>query len=143
MIAQEQVVVTAADRERLRRMIESLRDSFPTAGDPLESFLRSLEDHLRNASVVPENTVEDDVVTMNSRVGVRQPDTGAAQVFTLVYDGDADPFGDKLSVVTPLGTAVLGSRVGDVIEWQARRGSRGYRIEEILFQPEAAGDYGL
>jgi len=80
---------------------------------------------------------------MNSKIRARELDTGRSQVLTLVYERDADLFGEKVSVLTPLGAAILGSRVGDVVEWQSRRGPRQLRIERILFQPEAAGDFHL
>jgi regulator of nucleoside diphosphate kinase len=62
---------------------------------------------------------------------------------TLVYDADADAFGERVSVLAPLGASILGARVGDVVEWQSRRGPRQLRIERILYQPEAAGDFDL
>jgi regulator of nucleoside diphosphate kinase len=62
---------------------------------------------------------------------------------TLVYDADADLFGEKLSVLTGLGASLLGARVGEVVEWQTRRGPRRVRVERILFQPEAAGEFEL
>ena len=143
MLAQEPLVVTESDRRRLQRMIGSLRESLRTIGDPYEIYLRALEDQLTRRSLVPQGDVRDDTVTMNSKVRVRELDTGRRQVLTLVYERDADPFGERVSVLTPLGAAILGSRVGDVVEWQSRRGPRRVRIERILFQPEAAGEFHL
>ena len=60
-----------------------------------------------------------------------------------MYDADADAVGERVSVLTPLGAAILGSRVGDVVEWQTRRGPRRMKIERIVFQPEAAGQFDL
>jgi regulator of nucleoside diphosphate kinase len=141
VLVQDQLVVTDTDSRRLQRMIGSLRESLRTIGDPYESYLRALEDQLAQRSLVPQARVADDIVTMNSKVRVRELDTGRSQVLTLVYERDADFFGEKVSVLTPLGAAVLGSRVGDVVEWQSRRGPRRVRIERILFQPEAAGEF--
>ena len=93
-------------------------------------------------ATVSQEHVDADVVTMNSRVRVSDA-SDREQVLTLVYDSDADLFGEKVSVVSALGAAVLGSRVGDEVEWQTRRGPRRLRIEEIVFQPEAAGTFGL
>jgi regulator of nucleoside diphosphate kinase len=114
-----------------------------TVGDPYESYLRALEDQLDRTSAVPQDDVDADTVTMNSRVLVRDPDSGEGQVLTLVYEADADPYGENVSVLTTLGASLLGSQVGDVIEWQTRRGPRRLRIERILFQPEAAGAFDL
>ena len=143
VLVQDQLVVTETDGRRLQRMIGSLRESLRTIGDPYEIYLRALEDQLARRSLVPQADVDVDVVTMNSKVRVRELDTGRSQVMTLVYERDADVFGEKVSVLAPLGAAILGSRVGDVVEWQSRRGPRRVRIERILFQPEAAGEFHL
>ena len=136
---QEQAVVTETDRLRLGAMIESLRRALRTVGDPYESYLRALEDKLSRTSALPQDDVDAETVTMNSRVLLWDPDGGKAQVLTLVYEADADPYGQNVSVLTALGASLLGSQVGDVIEWQTRRGPRRLQIERILFQPEAAG----
>ena len=124
-------------------MIGSIRESLPTVGHPLESYLRDLEGHLAGTAMVPPTSVDADTVTMNSTVRLRDLDSGASQVVTLAYEADADPFGEKLSVLTGLGASLLGSRVGDVVEWETRRGPRRLRVEQVLFQPEAAGEFGL
>jgi regulator of nucleoside diphosphate kinase len=142
MITQDQAVVTTTDRHRLREMIESLRATLPINGQPYRAYLANLEARLNQMAAVSQDEVDADVVTMNSRVRVRD-ESDRDQVLTLVYDGDADVFGDKLSVVSPLGAEVFGSRVGDEVKWQTRRGERRLRIEEILFQPEAAGKFDL
>jgi regulator of nucleoside diphosphate kinase len=80
---------------------------------------------------------------MNSRVMLRDVDTGRCQVVTLVYDADAEPLGEEVSVLTAIGAALLGSRVGEIVEWESRRGRRRQRVERILFQPEAAGQFDL
>ncbi|MGB7160119.1 MAG: GreA/GreB family elongation factor [Tepidisphaeraceae bacterium] len=135
--------MTKADRQRLGQMIGSLRASLRTVGDPYESYLRALERQLARTPVVPEAEVNDDVVTMNSKVCVREMDTGRCHALKLVYEADADAFGERVSVLAPLGASILGARVGDVVEWQSRRGPRRLRIERILFQPEAAGEFDL
>jgi regulator of nucleoside diphosphate kinase len=124
-------------------MVASVRRSFPTVGDPYESYLRRLERRLAGSSVVSRNAVDDATVTMNSRVMLRDLDTGRRQVVTLVYDADAEPVGEEVSVLTALGASLLGSRVGDTVEWESRRGPRRFRVERILFQPEAAGQFDL
>jgi regulator of nucleoside diphosphate kinase len=68
---------------------------------------------------------------------------GEEQVYTLVFPRDADTATGKISVLAPIGTAILGYRVGDMIEWQVPAGKRKLKIEEVIYQPEAAGDYHL
>jgi regulator of nucleoside diphosphate kinase len=124
-------------------MVASIRGSFPTVGDPYESYLRGLERRLAGSSVVSQKAVDDARVTMNSRVRLRDMETGRHQVVTLVYDADAEPVGEEVSVLTVLGASLLGSRVGETVEWESRRGPRRLRVERILFQPEAAGQFDL
>ena len=143
MVAEQQEMVTRTDSTRLREMIGSIRQSLPTPGHPLESYLRDLEGHLARTTVVPPTCVDADTVTMNSKVRLRDLDSGRSQVVTLVYDEDSDQFGEKLSVLTSLGASLLGLRVGDIVEWQTRRAPRRVQVERILFQPEAAGDFDL
>jgi len=139
----EQTVVTAADRLRLRQMIDDLCASLPASCEPYGSYVRSLEAHLSAMATVRQEEVDGDVITMNSKVILCELDGERRQELTLVYPSDADPFGEKVSALTPLGAELLGSRVGDVIEWQSRRGTRRARIEGIVFQPEAAGKFDL
>jgi regulator of nucleoside diphosphate kinase len=135
----EKSVVTAVDRTRLHEMVRALR----SVGDPFRSHLREPTDALERADVVTPAEVGEDVVTMNSRVRARDVETGRAETFTLVYHGESGMFDSRLSVLTPMGVAVLGARVGDVIEFPIRRGIRRLRIEEMLYQPEAAGGFEL
>src|SRR3954471_11395204 len=113
---EKQELVTQYDSKRLRDMIGSIRRSSPMRAD-LESHLRDLEGHLARTAIVPPTSIDRDTVTMNSKLRMRDLDSGTPQVVTLVYDADADFFGEKLSVLTPLGASLFGSRVGDVVEW--------------------------
>jgi regulator of nucleoside diphosphate kinase len=80
---------------------------------------------------------------MNSRLSVRDLDSGKVSTFTLVFPSDADVEQDKISVLAPLGTAVLGYRLGDTFEWKMPGRVRRLNLEQVLYQPEAAGDYHL
>ena len=117
-----------------------LRTLEPVAS-PFRGRIRELAEALDHASLVPAAAVAPDVVTMNSRVRARDLDTDRVETFTLVYHGDSEMFDSRLSVLTAMGIATLGARVGDIVEWPARRGTRRMVIEEILYQPEAAGDF--
>jgi regulator of nucleoside diphosphate kinase len=92
------------------------------------------------AVVVPRNEIPNDVVTMNSRVIFEIESTGERREITLVYPKDADIDSGKISVLVPIGTALLGLRVGQSIDWELPNGRKQrYRIVEVPFQPEAAG----
>jgi regulator of nucleoside diphosphate kinase len=81
---------------------------------------------------------------MNSRLSVRDLGSGKKLItFTLVFPSDADVEQDKISVLAPLGTAVLGYRLGDTFEWKMPGRVRRLKLEQVLYQPEAAGDYHL
>lgn len=130
------IYITEHDMTRLK---ELLQGGFSFAGRDRRS-LESLEDELNRAHVVEPTAVPHDVVTMNTRVRVTDIDTNEGKVYTLVFPSEANLEEQKISVLAPIGTAVLGYRVGDTVEWQMPGGIRKLRIEEILYQPEAAGE---
>ncbi|WP_228767808.1 GreA/GreB family elongation factor [Candidatus Velamenicoccus archaeovorus] len=70
-------------------------------------------------------------------------DTGKDEFYQLVYPEDADIEQNKISILAPIGTAILGYKVGDVIEWKVPAGVRRLKIKKILYQPEAAKEYHL
>jgi regulator of nucleoside diphosphate kinase len=80
---------------------------------------------------------------MRSKVRLRDLDTGEEMVYTLVFPSEANFDEGKISVLAPVGTAMLGYRVGSLIEWEVPSGRRRLKVEELLYQPEAAGDYNL
>ncbi len=83
-----------------------------------------------------------DVVTMYSKLRVADPAGGDERSVTLVYPPDADAAQGMISVLSPLGTALLGVRVGEVAQWQGADGKPGaLTVLAIEFQPEASGDY--
>lgn len=106
-------------------------------------FLISLGEELEQANVVPAQHIPADVVTMNSQVRIRDLNVGKDLVVSLVFPADADYEQGKISIMAPMGVALLGYRAGDTIEWQAPAGLRKLKVEQVLYQPEAAGDYHL
>ena len=138
MTPNEGPVLTKPDWLRLDAMTRSLRDYWGPHGHAGE-----LERRMRCAAVVPATDVGADVVTMNSRVRVRDALSDQRATFTWAYRSDADGLDGSLSVLTPLGSALLGARVGDVVEWRFRYGVRRLEIERVLYQPEASGDFDL
>ena len=108
-----------------------------------KEYLESLEHELNRARVVEPHAVPRDVVTMNSRVRLKDVESGEERDYSLVFPADADIDQNRISVLAPIGTAVLGYRVGDTIEWRVPAGFKKLRVEKILYQPEAAGDFHL
>lgn len=98
----------------------------------------SLGDEIERATEVDPSDMPSDVVTLNSTTRVTDLESGEARDYTVVMPGEADYEAGRISVLAPLGTALLGYRVGDEIEWEVPRGVRRLRIDAVLFQPEAA-----
>lgn len=101
--------------------------------------LEALQGELDRAHIVDPTAIPHDVVTMNSRIRLADVETNEEQIYTVVFPSDADLDQRKISVLAPIGTAILGYRVGDTVEWRVPGGIKKLRIEEILYQPEAAG----
>lgn len=133
------IQVTTFDMNRLFAMIEQLRKS----GFRETANLEKLEEELARSDEVASTEVAPDVVTMNSRVLLQDEVTGQTLACSLVFPGEADASANRISIVAPLGTAILGYRVGDTVTWPMPGGERQYKIVEIAYQPEAAGDFHL
>ena len=129
------IIISDADHERLRSLIESARGR----GGVGEDYLDALEGELRRARVVPRSDVPRDVIAMDSAVRLRDLDTGETEVYELVEPPDADLDRDRISVLAPVGTAILGYRHGDVIEWPVPAGRCRLRVEQVRHRPERAG----
>jgi regulator of nucleoside diphosphate kinase len=98
---------------------------------------------LKRAEQVASEKIPQDIVTMNSRVRLKELKSGRDMEFTIVYPQDADLKAQKVSVLAPVGTAILGCKTGEVVDWPTPQGTRSFKIEEILYQPEASGHYHL
>ena len=105
--------------------------------------IEELGAELNRATVVEIDKIPQDVVTMNSKVCVKDMDTSKDEIYQVVYPEDADIEQNRISILAPIGTAILGYKVGDVIEWRVPAGLRRLKIKKILYHPEAAKDYHL
>jgi regulator of nucleoside diphosphate kinase len=130
------IYITSNDMERLGKLL-STKD-FQNTQDR-----RSLE-HLRleldRAIVVGSEHIPVDAVTMNSRVRLTDLKTGETMVWTLVFPWNANVDEGKISVLAPVGTAIIGCKSQDVVELEVPSGSMRLKIDEILYQPEAGED---
>ncbi len=136
---ERKIFVTQFDKDRLEELIEVAESFVHDKRRHLEGLLGELE----RAQIVPSQNVPSKVVTMNSRVILRDIDTFEEMIFTLVFPKDADIQSGLISVLAPVGTAILGYREGDVVEWPVPSGVKRISIEKILYQPEAQGDFDL
>lgn len=133
------IYITDGDMKRLQGLIET-GSGF---GHRDKKHLMDLEDELSRARVVPSKDIPEDVITMNSRVRLIDLNSGEEMTYSLVFPGDANIDENKISVLAPIGTALIGYSVGDMIEWKVPGGLKKLKVEEILYQPERAGDYHL
>lgn len=133
------IYITEHDLKRLRELIEEAK-RLDRRGN---KYLESLGAELSDCKVVVPTEVPPDVVTMNSRVRLIDLDTHEEMVYTLVFPWEADITQSSISVLAPIGTAMLGYRVGDTFTWKVPDGFRRLQVKEVLYQPEAAGDYHL
>ena len=129
------IYVTESDKARL----EDLFGYFTSVWKRDQRYVDALRRQLERAEVVAPAEIPADVVTMNSQVRVRDLGSGKVTVYTLVFPRDADFSRNRISILAPVGTALLGLRVGDVIEWKVPAGTRRLKVESVLYQPEAAG----
>jgi len=129
----DQIYITGEDAQRLRRLIAGRRVG--RAAD--HEYLDLLEEELDRALEVDSDAIPRDVVTMNSEVRVEDLDSGESRVYRLIFPAQARKE-NTVSVLAPIGTAMLGNRVGDVIEWPVPKGIRRLKVLEVIDQPEAA-----
>jgi regulator of nucleoside diphosphate kinase len=130
--------VNDADRCRLGRLLVG---EACTWGD--QTCRAKLEIILEQATPVETRATPEDVVTMNTRVKLAALPTDKLRTVTVVYPDDLDLASDGVSILEPMGTALLGSKVGDVVQFAAGKGASRFRIVEIIYQPEHAGEFHL
>ncbi|HEX8142313.1 MAG TPA: nucleoside diphosphate kinase regulator [Pyrinomonadaceae bacterium] len=140
MVKEANIYITKMDQERLTKLIEITRER--DNGVNLE-YLNRLEEELDRAEVVVPSDVPPDVITMRSKVRLKDLGTGEEMVYSLVFPTEAKFDEGRISVLAPIGTAMLGYRRGDTIEWEVPSGVRRLKVEEVLYQPESKGHYNL
>ena len=104
---------------------------------------KNLEAELSNAVLLDPGKIPPDLITMNTKVSFRDLTDSEDFVYTIVYPEEADIEKGKISVFAPIGTALLGYKEGEEVVWQVPAGLKSFRVEKILYQPEANGDYHL
>ncbi len=132
--------ITVKDRDRILKLIAKERE-FGTGKN--KNYLKDLEHELNRANIVSSEDIPPDSITMNSKVLLKDLDLGKETTYTLVYPEDADLSENRISVLAPIGTAMIGFRKGDVINWKVPAGIVKLKVEKIIYQPEATGNYEL
>lgn len=128
------IFVTAHDAEKLQELIRNAQ-----RGEYRKSkYLEMLSGELARATIIDAGAVPPDVIIMNSQAILIDIETGEEMVLTLVFPEDADPIEGKTSILAPIGTAMLGYRVGDVFEWETPGGMSKIRVEKVISRTKAS-----
>ena len=133
------IYITELDYNRLTGLIDRTREH--NRAD--REYLNKLEAELERAEVVDPKNIPADIVTMRSKVRLTDLVSGESNTYSLVFPTEANFAEGKISVLAPIGTAILGYRRGDTIEWPVPSGLRKLKIDEVLYQPESAGDLDM
>jgi regulator of nucleoside diphosphate kinase len=133
------IYITEPDYHRLSALIEKTRE----ANSVDRQYLNKLEAELDRAEIVDAKDVPANVITMRSTVRLKDLVTGEENTYSLVFPTEADFSQGKISVLAPIGTAILGYKSGDTIEWTVPSGLRRLKVDKIIYQPEAAGHFDL
>ena len=127
--------ITELDRQKLQDLLEADK----TSHDRDKEYLQALACELKRAQIVASGQVPANVVTLNSKVQLRDVESDTLMEVTLVLPEHADLDAGMISVLSPVGTAILGYAEGDTITWMVPAGNKQFVIEKLLYQPEAAG----
>ncbi len=125
-MTRKSIIITKYDKKRLKSLIND-----------------ELNKEISRAKVVDPKDIPNDVITMNSKFKLKDLDSGEETVYSLVFPEHADIYQNKISIYAPMGMALIGYKAGDIIEWPVPGGVLRIQVLEILYQPEASGDYHL
>jgi regulator of nucleoside diphosphate kinase len=131
-------IVTENDYNRLKSLVEfaGLEAKMP---EPVSSLFRKLS----AAKKLPQANIDGGIVTMNSKVRLKEVNSLRETEVTITYPHDADPRERKISVLSSVGLALLGCREHDVVSWAIPTGIGFFEIVKVTYQPEAAGHFYL
>ncbi len=138
MEMEKTMYITVNDYKRITGLIEfaSLQNKSPEIAGRL---LKELE----AAKTFEQDRISNNIVTMNSRALLREIKSGREIEITITYPQDADSKEQKVSVLSPIGIALLGCREGDITSWRVPGGIGRFKVEKVLYQPEAEGHFYL
>lgn len=133
------IIVNRLDYLRIIKQIDEARLNKTIDVSEAEKLLHELN----SATILDPDQIPGDVVTMNSVVKISFVDSGKQLEFKIVYPNESNFKEKKVSIFSPIATALIGFKVGDLIEWMVPGGLTKIRIDEIIYQPEASGDFTL
>lgn len=134
MNTENRIFITDQDYHRLTALVSQVEGQWAEA----------LEEELSRANVISQKEISRDVVTMNSRVKFLDESTGSESEMTLVYPQDAKLEEGRISVLAPVGIALLGLSAGQSIDWKMPNGAtKKLKVQQVVYQPEASGQFEL
>ena len=135
----QNLIISNLDYSRIRMRIALNQKHDSQAYGDVEKRISDLA----GACILEPSEIPEDVITMNSKVLIRDLNHNKTLKVQLVYPEDADHSKNRISIFSPIATAILGNKVGDIVNWNTSEGNIKIKIECILYQPEALGDYHL
>jgi regulator of nucleoside diphosphate kinase len=133
------IIINRLDYARIKKCINDAKQFKSITNAEAEKLIRELD----SAEIVEPEAIPSNVVTMNSIVRLSFLNNNKQVQFQIVYPDQANFKENKISIFSPIATALIGYKVADEIEWIVPAGLTNIRIDEIIYQPEAAGDYSL
>lgn len=131
----KQIYITKNDNERLMELLKEKR--------PHDTYDEALLHELKRGIIVDSKKIPADVITMNSQVKFTEIESNSSFTYWLVFPQDADISKNKISVLSPIGCGLLGYKVNDIIPVKTPAGEKMVKVEKIIHQPEAEGNYDL
>jgi regulator of nucleoside diphosphate kinase len=135
---EDKISITVNDYQRLAGLI-----GFASLKDKMPEIVNRLTNKLKTAEKLAQDSISKSIITMNSRVVLKELSKGRQASVTITYPQDADGREEKISVFSNVGLALLGRQVGDKVSWKTPSGIGQFEIMEIVYQPEAVGHYHL
>ena len=133
------IIINRLDYARIKKCINDAKQFNSISNVEAEKLLTELN----SAQIVEPDSIPSNVVTMNSIVKLSFLNKNQQLQFQIVYPDQANLKEKKISIFSPIATALIGYQVADEIEWIVPSGLTKIRIDEIIYQPEAAGDFDL
>lgn len=133
------IYISESDKGKLQKLIIKEKEY----NSRNKKYLKNLEQELNRARTVLPQEIPHDAITMNSTVLLSDLESGEEMTYTLVYPDEADLTKNRISVLAPVGTAILGYREGDIVDWEVPNGVVRLKVEKVVYQPEAAGQFDL
>ena len=133
------LILNRLDYVRIQKCIEDAKNVKSITASESESLMKELN----SAEILDPEKIPSTVVTMNSIVRISFLNTNKQVQFQIVYPKEANLKDNKISIFSPIATALIGYQVGDEVEWLVPAGLTKIKIDKIIYQPEASGDYNL